>query len=609
MAVAGLHFDRKVIEVARLGRESSPHCGGRVDIFAEFNMSKKRIVVMGGGTAGASAVALLQAKLSDVAEITLIDSAEYEPVGVGEATVGNINAFLRMCDLDPFHTCLGAAEGTIKNSVHLKDWFQPGHSYFTPIGSTSMEYHDFLRHQRPESEYWDSWTGLRLARRGKAVFLKPEFIDALPLPPVWPEYAFNIDAHAFARKLIDVGLQNGATHIRKTIAEVVTAGDDAISHLVLEDGQRIDADFFVDCSGFQRLIPKALGLQITRFTDIPNNRAWATRIPYVDRERELPYLACVECQTMAAGWRWQIGLKHRIGTGYVFSSDYLSEENALNEFMGSFDGDRIAADDCQLIRFETACYARQGGTNWITCGLSAGFVEPLESTSIFFMHNNLVSFLNLMCHNQMPAPVQMVSTAEWDSPTGPGSADASLAWSQESIDRYNYHTFHTFRTTVEYVAAHYAFSTLDRSDYWNDWRGQRQRYLDITSNVLGYGNQDLYFSRPAFSLLCVGNQLGAVENWDLSRLILLDRQRPRWMSGELSSPRAVLDDRTRDESLQAEVEYLGGQLCRSYLADLFSQHAFDLIDQHQWLAHFDERRSDELTRASIEQLEMVQGQW
>jgi hypothetical protein len=110
-------------------------------------------------------------------------------------------------------------------------------------------------------------------------------------------------------------------------------------------------------------------------------------------------------------------------------------------------------------------------------------------------------------------------------------------------------------------------------------------------------------------LLCVGNQLGAVENWDLSRLILLDRQRPRWMSGELSSPRAVLDDRTRDESLQAEVEYLGGQLCRSYLADLFSQHAFDLIDQHQWLAHFDERRSDELTRASIEQLEMVQGQW
>ena len=94
----------------------------------------------------------------------------------------------------------------------------------------------------------------------------------------------------------------------------------------------MDADFFIDCSGFKRLVPNACGYTPKKFNqDNKNNRAWATKVDYINKEEELPYLCCVECQAMEAGWRWQIGLRDRIGTGYVFSTDYISEEEALEE--------------------------------------------------------------------------------------------------------------------------------------------------------------------------------------------------------------------------------------------------------------------------------------
>ncbi len=556
-------------------------------------MVKKRIVVMGGGTAGASAVALLQNHLSHLADITLIDSQEFAPVGVGEATVGNISAFLAMCGLNPIHVCLNDAGGMIKYAVRLKDWYRPGHSYFTPIGLLGMEYHDYIKYQRSESEYWKSWTGLRLGLNGKSPYLKPAATGATHLPAIWPEYAYNIDATAFGRSLIETALANGVTHIRQSIKEVVVAGDDAISHLVLEDGQHLAADFYIDCSGFHRLIPNALNRKITRFEDIPNNRAWATRIPYVDRKTELPYLAMAESQTMSAGWRWQVGLRNRIGTGYVFSSDYLTEDDALREFVDSFEAGRIDPDDCKLIKFDTACYDRQAGSNWITCGLSAGFVEPLESTSIFFIHNNLVAFLALASHEELPPDLQMISIDDWSVPTDRGPLGGWFKWSQRNIDVYNTYTFRTFQTTVDYIAAHYAVSTLDRSAYWNDWRRQRSKYVEIVSDVLGYANDKLFFSRPAYSMLSVGNRLGAVENWDLPRLSVLERQQQRWMSGELSDPRAILADRTAAEAMDLERDYLGTQLHRSYLADQFSEHALDLVDQHQCLEQIDGESPDD----------------
>ncbi|MFP6657464.1 MAG: tryptophan 7-halogenase, partial [Pirellulales bacterium] len=242
---------------------------------------------------------------------------------------------------------------------------------------------------------------------------------------------------------------------------------------------------------------------------------------------------------------------------------------------------------------DTACYDRQAGSNWITCGLSAGFVEPLESTSIFFMHNNLVAFLALASHEELPPDLQMISIDDWSVPTDRGPLGGWFKWSQKNIDLYNTYTFRTFQTTVDYIAAHYAVSTLDSSAYWNDWRRQRSKYVEIVSDVLGYANDKLFFSRPAYSMLSVGNRLGAVENWDLPRLSVLERQQQRWMSGELSDPRAILADRTAAEAMELERDYLGTQLHRSYLADQFAEHALDLVDQHQCLEQIDGESPDD----------------
>ena len=314
-------------------------------------------------------------KLGHICDITMVASKEIPIVGVGEATVGNINIFLEMCGMDPEKTCLDDGRGSIKFAVHCKDWLKDDHSYFTPIGLFSMEYHDMISFNRPIKEYWESWCGLKLALAGKSPFLKHEHWDT-PLPKMWREYAYNVDAGLLGKKLMEHGEELGGKILNKKIKEVKIIDGDKIDYLVTEDGQRLEADFFIDCSGFRRLVPNACEYKPKSWkSENPNNRAWATRINYIDKDSELPYLSCVECQTMDAGWRWQIGLRDRIGTGYVFSTDYISEEDALQEFKDSFEGDRVKDDECQLIKFETECYEKQAGTNWITCGLSSGLIK------------------------------------------------------------------------------------------------------------------------------------------------------------------------------------------------------------------------------------------
>ena len=557
-------------------------------------MEKKKIVIIGGGTAGASSLAFLQKKLGHICDIEMIASTGIPVVGVGEATVGNINVFLELCGLDPEQVCLGDARGSIKFAVHCKDWLRDNHSYFTPIGLFAMEYHDMVSFNRPIKEYWESWCGLKLALAGKSPFLKQEHWDT-PLPKMWREYAYNIDAGLLGEKLIEHGKKLGAKVIDKKIKEIKIIDEDRIDYLVTEDGQRIDADFFIDCSGFKRLVPNACGYTTKKFNqDNKNNRAWATKIDYINKEEELPYLSCVECQTMEAGWRWQIGLRDRIGTGYVFSTDYISEEDALKEFKDSFEGDRVKDEDCQLIKFDTECYEKQAGTNWITCGLSSGFVEPLESTSIFFMHNNLIAFLSLIKQNKLPQDVQMVSIGAWDT-AQLKDINYFFMWDKEKIDMYNKYAHDTFDCTVKYVGAHYAFNKNNKSKYWNDWADKRSLYIAHGSDVMTYKHNHLFFGRPAFSLLSAGNELGPeIDGWDLSKVWITPRQEEAYKSGALKDERAILEDRTPKEYLQALRTILGRLTHRKWLNDVFCEYSYDLIDQYEWLDHVGELRDSDI---------------
>ena len=179
-------------------------------------MEKKKIVIIGGGTAGASALLYLQSKLDEVCDIEMIASDNIPTVGVGEATVGNITTFLEACGLNPEQVCLGDARGSIKYAVHLKDWYQDGHSYFTPIGLSALDTHDKILFNRSDKEYWESWCALKFGFHEQSPFLKQEHWDK-PLPKLWREYAFNIDAGLFGQALIKYAKELGAKVTHKNI--------------------------------------------------------------------------------------------------------------------------------------------------------------------------------------------------------------------------------------------------------------------------------------------------------------------------------------------------------------------------------------------------------
>ena len=231
---------------------------------------KKKIVIIGAGTAGASAFAYLSHHFKNIANVELVASEEIETVGVGEATVGNINAFLESMDLCPEEVCLNDSRGSIKYSVHLKDWYKEDLSYFTPISQIAYDYHDIKQYSINLKDYWLSIGAISLAKDNISPFLRKEFWNKIRLPNKWREYAFNIDASLFAKKLLEIGEEKGGKRTYGNIVELVSTQDDIIDHALLDTGEKITADFWVDCSGFKRLIKNTLDIPMTKFKELGN---------------------------------------------------------------------------------------------------------------------------------------------------------------------------------------------------------------------------------------------------------------------------------------------------------------------------------------------------
>ena len=186
-------------------------------------MNTKSFVIIGGGTAGSSAANVIKSVLKDEADVKIIIDPDTPTVGVGEATVGNINTFLHLCGLFPEKVCLENAKGTIKSAVHLKDWYQNNHSYFTPVATMGHELMDVLSYDISEQEFWKSHCGLRLALANKSPFMKKEFVDRdFQLPRIWNEYAYNIDASLLGNTLLNDAENKGVEICYKKVKDIVT---------------------------------------------------------------------------------------------------------------------------------------------------------------------------------------------------------------------------------------------------------------------------------------------------------------------------------------------------------------------------------------------------
>jgi tryptophan halogenase len=367
----------------------------------------KRIVVVGGGTAGwMTALALATGLRGSTVE--LVESEEIGIVGVGEATFPSIREYNRLVGIDEAEF-LRATNGTYKLGIEFRDWRVRGESYFHTFG-------DFGQLSGPEA-LWGHYRRLRegapgtfdeqclpsvMARQGR--FCVP---STAPGAPVY-KYAFHFDATLYADFLRKLALKRGVRRTEGRIVDVARRADGGVASLRLADGREVAGDLFIDCSGFASLLlGRALAEPFVDFGHwLPVDRAWAC--PCERSGAELtPY---TRATALEAGWAWRIPLQNRTGHGHVFASRFIDEERAREQLLQQLDGAPLA--EPRLLRFATGHRARFWVHNVVALGLSSGFLEPLESTSIFLIQSGLWRLMPLLMSG---APVGAAAVADYNT--------------------------------------------------------------------------------------------------------------------------------------------------------------------------------------------------
>lgn len=352
------------------------------------------ILIVGGGTAGYMCAAALVAALPKTVSVTLIESAAIGTVGVGEGTLPSIrrfNAHVGLDEVDFIRRC----EASFKLGVDFVDWGHAGNRYFHAFGDYGAEVEAIqpyalwrrLRELGDPTPLVDYNVPAQIARANR--FLPPNPDPRSPLHDY--SYAFHFDASLYAGLLQELVLKRGVTRIDARIAHVRLKPDDGfIAGVTLDDGREIDADFFIDCSGFRGLlIEEALKIGYTDWSHwLPVDGAWA--VPTAKSGDTTPY---TRSTAREAGWQWRIPLQHRTGNGHVFSSRFTTPETARDTLVNNLDGAMLK--DPMLIRFQTGHRNKFWHKNCIAVGLASGFIEPLESTSINFIQTEIARFLDL----------------------------------------------------------------------------------------------------------------------------------------------------------------------------------------------------------------------
>jgi glycine/D-amino acid oxidase-like deaminating enzyme len=419
-------------------------------------MMGKRIVIVGGGTAGWLTAAYLSRALPAAAmpggcAITLVESAEIGTIGVGEGSFPSLRSTLATLGRSEAEF-LRASDATFKQGVRFVGWAgspTPGsnaddyfHPFNLPLGGENPGLLPFWLDTAADParpSYADAVTVQeRLIRADKAPKRRadPDFSGPM-------NYAYHFDAGKLATWLREVATANGVTRIEGTVATVSRHEDGDIAALTLADGRAIEGDFFIDCSGFRSLlIGETLGSPFRSVEDVLfNDRAIAMQIP--DARPDQPIAPYTRATAHAAGWIWDIGLPSRRGTGCVYSSRHMSDDEA-ERTIRAYAGPQGGTLNTRLLKFRTGYRERQWIGNTVAIGLSAGFFEPLESTGIMLIE----------------VAARMVA----EMLTGSADKDAR-AGAERSFNR---HMAARFGSIVEFLKLHYCVSRRTDTAYWRD---------------------------------------------------------------------------------------------------------------------------------------------
>ena len=354
---------------------------------------RTRIVVVGGGTAGWMTAAALVKLLPKHADVHVVESEEIGIVGVGEATLPHIRAFIQRLGLDEAEF-MARTNATFKLGIEFRNWGRIGDSYIHPFGAFGADvgdvgFHQYWARMRAEAGPIEDYSLPIVAARA-ARFQHPAE-DPRSLLATFG-YAYQFDATRFAPWLRTVAESAGGRRTEGRVVEVEhdpQTGD--VTRLKLADGQLIDGDLFIDCSGFRSLlVGQAMREPFQDWSHwLPCDRAQAMPTEHVAGPLK-PYTSAI---AMTSGWRWQIPLQHRVGNGYVYSSRFISDDAARDELTGAVEGVPIA--EPRQLRFQAGRRERSWVGNCIAVGLSGGFLEPLESTSIYLIQLAITTLVEM----------------------------------------------------------------------------------------------------------------------------------------------------------------------------------------------------------------------
>lgn len=398
----------------------------------------KKVVIVGGGTAGWIAAASLAKLLGPVVSITLVESEAIGTVGVGEATIPQIRRLNGILGLDEFEF-VKETKASFKLGIEFNNWGQIGDSYLHTFGDaginlSSLHFHQYwLRgHQAGLTDcLWDYSLHHKVAYDHK--FGKLERVGNTSMTGL--SYAYHFDAGLYARYLRKTAEELGANRVEGRITETKLKNESGyIESVVLENGEVIDGDIFIDCSGFRGLlIGQALGVEYVDWSNwLPCNRAAAVASKSTD-----PLLPYTKATAHKAGWQWRIPLQHRTGNGHVFCDQFISEDEATQTLLDNLEGNPLS--DPKLLKFTTGRRESFWRKNCVSLGLASGFLEPLESTSIHLIQSNVSKLIELF---------------------------PDKTFKPANIQEYNRQVAHEYDLIRDFLILHYHLTQRDDSKFW-----------------------------------------------------------------------------------------------------------------------------------------------
>ncbi|MDN3640424.1 tryptophan 7-halogenase [Simiduia curdlanivorans] len=413
-------------------------------------MTQPHWVIVGGGTAGWIAASALTHQFNGTGiRITLIESSNISTVGVGEAVIPPFMTFIRNLGINE-QEFIAKVSGTFKLGIEFRDWSKLGEHYFHPFGSLgrSLNGNDFYHCWLKASHEGDAGDLLDYSP-AKIMAAQHRFFPPFKMPAQsgfeTANYALHFDAGLVAKELRHYAEAKGVNRIDAQVAQVITDSTGKITELLLDNGQRVNADFFIDCTGFRGLlIDQALASPFQDWSEyLPCNSAIALQSEHTGSTP--PYTTA---SAREAGWIWRIPLQHRMGNGYVYCDRFCDDDEAIATLQTQLIGKPL--HDPRVIKFTTGMRRASWKKNCIALGLSGGFLEPLESTAIHLVTRGVQFLLELL-------PDLTLSDEQCESLAA----------------EYNRRLLQDYEEIRDFLILHYCLTERDDTEFWQYCRSMQ----------------------------------------------------------------------------------------------------------------------------------------